>query len=240
MKSATIGAILKKRVKEKGYTQQKFTDVVGVKYSTLRKYMSGNSAYSYELLLEFSKHLDCSVDYLLGLSKSPIKEHHEIAEQTRLSEEAIQQIVKYASHYDDEFEGRRYIKCLDMMLCEDGMFSSICDFMLASRFVNDMYQGLVNMFQKPLYENPVIKKMGIEDDRRISVETQQMIDVVCKLKDMKAKMTPEFIAELRELDTQEEYNRGMEKMGGLLLEMFPYMSNPTSMDNAQRVTKRND
>lgn len=240
MEKAIIGDVLRKRIKEKKYTQQKFAEITGVKYSTLKKYMSGKAAYSYELLLVFSKHLDCSVDYLLGLSKSPIKEHHEISEQTRLSEEAIQQIVKYASHYDDEYEGRRYIKCLDMMLCEDGMFSSICDFLIASRFVNDMAQGFTDMMQKPIYENPAVKKMGIEEDKRISLENQQMINVVCKLKDMKAKMTPEFIAELKELDTEEEYNRGMEKISEVLMKMFPYMSLPTSTESAKGITKRNN
>lgn len=217
MEKATIGAILKKRVKEKGYTQQEFADVVGVKYSTLRKYMSGKAAYSYELLLLFSEHLDCSVDYLLGLSKSPIKEHHEISEQTRLSEEAIKKIVKYASHYDDEFEARRYIKCLDMMLCEDGVFNSICDYLIASKYVQDIYKCMIDMAEKSIKENPVIKKMEIEDDRKISLETQQMVDVLNKLKDLKIKMTPEFIAELKKLDTEKEYDKQMAQMEEIIL-----------------------
>ena len=93
MERDKIGAILKSRIKEKGYTQEKFAEAVGVKYSTLKKYMYGKSTYSYELLLRFAEKLECSVDYLLGQSKSPIREHHEIAEQTRLSEKAIQKIV---------------------------------------------------------------------------------------------------------------------------------------------------
>ena len=211
MEKATVGAILKKRVKEKGYTQEEFADVVGVKYSTLRKYMSGKSAYSYELLLEFSEALECSVDYLLGLSKSPIKEHHEIAEQTRLSEKAIAKIVKYAKYYDEEFEGRRFIKCLDMMICEDGFMSGVCDYLVASRFVNDITQGMTHMLQSAVYENLTVKKMGIEEDKRIPLESQQMINLVCMLKELKAKITPEFIEEIKKLYPMEKYEKDMKE-----------------------------
>jgi len=212
MEKATIGAILKRRVKERGYTQQRFAEVVGVKYSTLRKYMSGKAAYSYELLLIFAEELDCSVEYLLGLSKSPIKEHHEIAEQTRLSEEAISKLVKYARYYDEEFEARRYIKCLNMLLCEDGAFNSICDFFIASKFTNSIYQESMSAYEKLLQRNPTIKKLGIEDDRKLSVESQMMIDVMVRLKNLKAKMTPEFIEELKALDLEENLQKDWKKI----------------------------
>lgn len=218
MEKATIGAILKKRVKEKGYTQEQFASKVGVKYSTLRKYMSGKATYSYELLLMFSEELDCSVDYLLGLSVSPIKEHHEIAQQTRLSENAIAKIVKYAKDYDEEFEARRYIKCLDLVLCDDGMFNSICDFLLASKFINNMIQSLVSLGEYALRSNPKIQKLGIEENRKISVETQMMIDIICKLKDLKAKITPEFIEEMKEDGIEDDFVRVSEQIKGLLMQ----------------------
>ena len=224
MEKAIIGAVLKRRIKEKGYTQEKFAEVAGVKYSTLKKYLSGKATYSYELLIIFADILDCSFEYLLGYSQSPNPEHHEIAEQTRLSEEAINKIVKYASHYDDEFEARRYIKCLDRILCEDGVFFSICDFLIASKYVNKFSEKLIGGFQQILSMSPAIQKLQIEEDRQISLETQQMIDIICKLKDIKASMTPEFIAELKELDTQENYEKEMlkvnEALGGDLFSLF--------------------
>ncbi len=212
MEKAIIGAVLKRRIKEKGYTQERFAEVAGVKHSTLKKYLSGKATYSYELLIIFADILDCSFEYLLGYSQSPNPEHHEIAEQTRLSEEAISKIVKYASHYDDEFEARRYIKCLDRMLCEDGMFSSICDFLIASKPVNDIYKSIGDLFQMVINANPTVQKLGIEEDRQLSLETIQMIEVICKLKGMKADMTKEFIAELNELDTKEHYEKEMKKI----------------------------
>lgn len=216
MKKDMIGAILKKRIKEKGYTQQQFAEEAGISLAALKKYMRGETAYSYEVMDMLADKLECSYDYLLGLSKSPVKEHHEIAEQTRLSEEAIKKIVKYASHYDDNFEARTYIKCLDRMLCEDGVFSSICDYLMASRFANDMAQGFISILQNALYAQPAIQELGIEEDRKLSLEMIQMINIICMLKDMKARMTPEFIAELRALDTVEDYNSSKEKLSNYL------------------------
>lgn len=212
MEKATIGAILKKRVKEKGYTQEQFASKVGVKYSTLRKYMSGKASYSYELLLLFADELECSVDYLLGLSKSPIKEHHEIAEQTRLSEKAIAKIVKYAKWYDEEEEARRYIRCLDLVLCEDGMFSSICDYLLSSKFMDGMLQKLIGVGEQIFYSNPTIQKLGIEEDRKIPLETQHMINIICKLKDLKEKITQEFIKEMKADGIEDEFERVMDAL----------------------------
>lgn len=216
MEKATIGAILKRRVKEMGYTQERFAEKVGVRYSTLRKYMSGKATYSYELLLLFAEELECSVEYLLGLSKSPIQEHHEIAEQTRLSEKAIAKIVKYAKWYDEEPDARRYIKCLDLVLCEDGLFNSICDYLIASTFVNKMVQGLIDFQEEVLKYNPTIQKLEMEEDRRISMETQQMIDVICKLKDLKLKIATELNEELKAEGVEDAYDNAMKK----LKEMF--------------------
>lgn len=217
---ATIGAILRERIKEKGYSQQDFALEVGISLASLKKYMKGSTAYTYEVMEMLADKLECSYDYLLGLSKSPIKEHHEIAEQTRLSEKAISKIVKYASNYDDNFDAKRYIKCLDMMLCEDGVFSSICDYIISSRYVNDIQNLLVDTAQNAINNSPIVMAMGIEEDKKLSLETQQMIDVICRLKDMKMKMTPEFIAELKELDTDENYNKCAVKVNEFLSKLI--------------------
>lgn len=212
MEKARIGAILKQRIKEKGYTQEVFAEEVGIGYSTLKTYLSGETEYRYEDMKKFAEKLDCSYDYLLGLSKSPIKEYHEIAEQTRLSEKAIQKLVQYASHYDDSFEARRFIMSLDMILCEDGAFNSICDYFISSKFVDEMSKGLVGLMENALYQNPSIKELGMKQDLVLSLETQRMIDVITKLKDLKMKLTPEFIAELKKLDTEKDYQESMKKL----------------------------
>lgn len=212
MEKVIIGERLGKRIKEMGYTQQKFADMMGMKIETLHKYISGRNAYSLQLLIEFAEKLDCSYDYLLGYSKSPQREYHEIAEQTRLSEKAIQKLTQYASHYDDNFEAKRFIMSLDMILCEDGAFNSICDYFISSKFVDEMSKGLVSFMENALYQNPSIKELGMEQDLVLSLETQRMIDIIAKLKDLKMKLTPEFIAELKALDTEKDYQEAMKKL----------------------------
>lgn len=216
MEKAIIGAILKKRIKEKNYTQEQFAEEVGVKYSTLKKYLSGKTAYSYELLLEFAEKLDCSVEYLLGLSKSPNPEYHEIAEQTRLSEKAIEKICKYAKVYDTEFEGNSFIRTLDMLLCEDGAISSIRDYLISYRMLDIMNNLLINTVQSHINRSAVVMGMEIEEDKKISVETQMMINIVMQLKELKTKLTPEFLEDIKRLDTEEKFNQDMKKLSTLL------------------------
>lgn len=200
MERDKIGAILKSRIKEKGYTQEKFAEEVGVKHSTLKKYMYGKSTYSYELLLRFAEKLECSVDYLLGQSKSPIREHHEIAEQTRLSEKAIQKIVKYARHYDYNFEAKRYIKCLDLLICEDGAFPSLCDYLYASKSMQKYIESLINPMEMAILESPQIKEIDVPEDRKLSLETQYMNALLLAMKNLKNEVSEILIAELKELD----------------------------------------
>lgn len=212
MEKVIIGERLGKRIKEMGYTQQKFADMMGMRLDTLQSYIKGRSAYSLQSLIEFAEKLDCSYDYLLGYSKSPQREYHEIAEQTRLSEKAIQKLTQYASHYDDEFEGRRYVKSLDKLICEDGALNAIFDYFIACKPVDTMNKTLLMIMQNAVNENPAIKKMGIKADRIISLEEQQMIQVVSRLKDIKLNLSPEFIKEIEELDMKEDNERGMEKL----------------------------
>ena len=62
MEKATIGAILRKRIKEMGFTQKEFAEHVGIGESTLKKYMNGTHTYDYELLDRFATALECSYD----------------------------------------------------------------------------------------------------------------------------------------------------------------------------------
>ena len=47
MEKVIIGERLSKRIKDMGYTQQAFADLMGMKIDTLHSYISGRSAYSY-------------------------------------------------------------------------------------------------------------------------------------------------------------------------------------------------
>ena len=70
----TYGAILKKRIKEMGYTQEQFAEETGIPFGTLKKYLSGKSYYPIDLLKIFAEKLDCSYDYLMGFTVSPKRE----------------------------------------------------------------------------------------------------------------------------------------------------------------------
>ena len=231
MEKAKIGAILKARIKQQGFTQQEFADEVGVDVSTLKNYLSGKNAYDYEMLDRIAEKLECSYDYLLGLSKSPIKEHHEIAEQTRLSEEAIRKITQYASRYDVNFEAKRYIMCLDRMISEDGLFMSICDYLVASKNVHKMEQRVTEILQKSLWYilkmqnlydgDDELGKEIIQRDRIVSLETQAMIEFVVRMKEMKNGLTPEFVAEIKELDKETEFSKKIEEFEKIISMLMP-------------------
>lgn len=220
MEMRTIGTILKKRIKEMGYTQDEFADEVGIGLSTLRKYISGKNAYSYEVLDMFSEKLKCSYNYLLGKSKSPQDEFCNAVELTRLSEEALEKIHKYASCYDTDFEGRRYIKCLDMLICKDGAFKNICDFLIANKAMNEIYNLMLNAFNGSLNTFPTIKNLGIENDYKLNAESVMMIYIVSELKNLKAEMTPEFIEEIKALDLKNNSLNACQK----LQELYPTQS----------------
>lgn len=207
MEKVIIGERLSKRIKDMGYTQQAFADLMGMKIDTLHSYISGRSAYSYELLIEFAEKLGCSYDYLLGYSLSPKREYHEITEQTRLSEKAIEKIVSYAKFYNEDFNAKRFIMCLDTLLCYEGAFSSICDFMLASKHTQTLYKNVIESAQNKLRENLTTKNIPFEEDKRMTLETQHMLHMVSMLKDMKASMSQELIAEIKALDTQEFFEK---------------------------------
>ncbi len=98
----TIGTILKDRLKEMGITQVEFASRTEIGLSSLKKYMSGKVFYSIDTLELIANELDCSYDYLLGKSKTPKPELHEVKELTRLHDNAIEILQQYANQYDKD------------------------------------------------------------------------------------------------------------------------------------------
>ncbi len=210
MEKVIIGEILKTRIADMGFTQQEFADIMGMKKDTLRSYMNGSSAYSYELLIAFAEKLDCSYDYLLGYSKSPKREFHEVTEQTRLSEEAIEKIHKYAFHYDNEFEAKRYIELLDLLIREDGVLNTLFDYLIASRLVDEMYKSLVDVTNLMLSQHPTLKKLGVLNDYVQNLEEVQLVHVISELKDLKRKISQQSVDQIKRLDSYAEYIKQVE------------------------------
>ena len=212
MEKVIIGEILNKRIAEKGYTQQEFADLMGMKKDTLRSYMNGNSAYSYELLIEFAEKLDCSYDYLLGYSKSPKREYHELTEQTRLSNEALDKLYKYAQYYDTELEAKRYIGLLDLLIKSDGVLNAIFDYLLASNLVHGMYKDYVDICNKSLDKIPFIKNADVKNDYVMKLEELELMDVMYELKELKRAISQITVDEIKKLDAYEDYVKEIQKL----------------------------
>lgn len=85
----TIGTILKRRIKERGYSQVEFADACQISVTILKRYMKDEVTYSINLLKKFAELLDCSTDYLLGQADTPKKEIQTLKEQTHLSDGAL-------------------------------------------------------------------------------------------------------------------------------------------------------
>lgn len=108
------GTILKQRIKQKGYTQTQFAEECEISVSALKQYITDELPYSIALLERFSEKLDCSTDYLLAKSETPIQELHSLKEQTHLSDAALLTLEMENHDYcrevkDDEDELRKNI-----------------------------------------------------------------------------------------------------------------------------------
>lgn len=209
MEKDKIGAILGKRIKECGYTQEAFAEKSGISLASLKKYIRGSVAYNYEVLDILATELDCSYDYLLGKSPSPKREYHEITEQTHLSEEAIRNINKRAKYYEDDIEARRYILVLDKILCEETAFESISNYLFSTKPFSDIILELLEATQQTIYKNPSVEKLGIQSAKLISLEAQEAVDVIIHLKELKQALSSTFIELMSEFKVIETYREGI-------------------------------
>lgn len=64
MNMVTIGTILKDRIKEKGYTQEEFCELVGIGLSSLKKYMNGKVFYSIDKFVVFARSVLSTYEYI--------------------------------------------------------------------------------------------------------------------------------------------------------------------------------
>ncbi|MBE6664573.1 MAG: helix-turn-helix transcriptional regulator [Ruminococcaceae bacterium] len=143
MKTTTIGSILKKRIKEKGYTQEDFAEECGIGLSTLGKYMRGERMYNYELLEIFAKKLDCTYDFLLGKSVVPEKKYQDARNETKLSITSIDNIKKLS---EDK------LAVIDLLLSDMEMLEYFVTFFSITPEVNEHYIKIVNSdFIEKLY-----------------------------------------------------------------------------------------
>ena len=118
----TFGAILKREIKSKGFTQEIFAEKIGIGHATLKKYLSPkyNRYPNVELLLKICDVLDCDSDYLLGLQPHPRKETTDICSATGLSPSAVAALKirkrDQDSKFANELPGTLELKALNCIL----------------------------------------------------------------------------------------------------------------------------
>ena len=66
----SLGKTIKKELNEKGISQREFVKKIGINEANFSKYLKGEKTPQADTLIKISKGLNCSLDYLLGLSKT--------------------------------------------------------------------------------------------------------------------------------------------------------------------------
>lgn len=170
MQKATKGAILKHRIREMGYTQEEFSEVTGVAYSTLKKYLADKCPYDVDLLELFAEKLECSYDYLMGYSISPERELQSVKDATRLSDAAIRNLQKYAKEYD-KFEYDRYTTdALSVLLEDEPFIDAVTQYVKPKKEMVEYYEMVKEAY-----------KQQYEYELKIPLETANMMTIVNEL-----------------------------------------------------------
>lgn len=181
----TNGTILRKRIKEMGYTQQEFADKVPMPLATLKKYMSDRGMYSIDYLKRFSQLLDCSYDYLMGATVSPRRDIQDIKDATRLSDEAIDKIKRIVAKIDETDETNRIgaqnmIACLDIIIKTE-VYETIAGYLNS----DSLLKPIEDFVQEAMREVIGDEKLPVKLDNAYALTVIQELDK-CK-NEMKGK-----------------------------------------------------
>jgi len=98
----TKGTILKKRIKECGYTQEQFAEESGISLSALKKYISDTTKYDCDIMMIFSEKLNCSLDYLMGITETPQRELQTVKDKIGLDDNVIEYLQSIHDNNDIE------------------------------------------------------------------------------------------------------------------------------------------
>lgn len=200
MEKAKIGAILKKRIVDRGYTQEEFAEIAGIGYSSLKKYINGTSLYKVNLLEVFAEKLDCSYDYLMGKSFSPIREHQDISNELRLSDKAIKHIKNHANNYDEDFNMRKYIITLSTLIETDGLIRTIADYFIFCKKFEMMLSDGINILEQIIQSDPDLSKHYDTSDFGISTGGHLYADIMGKIVEAKYGLPNEYLDEVRDIN----------------------------------------
>ncbi len=205
MDTAKMGAILKKRIYEQGFTQEDFAEKSGIGYATLKKYLNGSIPYSIEKLETFADILDCSYDYLMGESRSPRREYLEISNELHLTDKAIDIIRKHAKNSDVFIGKKMYMVTLNAIIEKDGLLKSISDYLIGSKF-NDIFAGeFNNKLLQYFKDNNILDDDINEPDFHFSTSTITIMEIIEKLAEIKANAPKELTEDIKKEYQQEDF-----------------------------------
>lgn len=181
----TYGTILRKRIKEMGYTQQEFADKVPMPLATLKKYMSDRGMYSIDYLKRFGELLDCSYDYLMGATVSPRRDIQDIKDATRLSDEAIDKIKRIVAKIDGtdvttRIGAQNMIACLDIIIKTE-VYETIAGYLNS----DSLLKPIEDFVQEAMREVIGDEKLPVKLDNAYALTVIQELDK-CK-NEMKGK-----------------------------------------------------
>lgn len=168
----TYGAILKKRIKEMGYTQQNFADMVGVPLGTLKKYLSDKSVYPIDLLKIFAENLDCSYDYLMGYTVSPQREYQDLKDISRLTDKAIDRLKVFGQAYENGDMGSNAADAVSKMLEMENLVETVAVYFYANDVAIEGMGKFVQMIEQAVSPEVVVEEPSI------SMETVLMMSVM--------------------------------------------------------------
>ena len=168
---------IKKELNAKGISQRDFVKSVGIDEANFSKYLKGDKVPRADTLIKIAKGLDCSLDYLLGLSKAKYVEPTEddkailkVSELTGLEIETIEKLIdginnckKYAMNENVETKKDNYTGLpiyLEYGLYKDGQDSKnkllATDFFYLVNFLNvyiKNYAEITKDYYVPLFDN---------------------------------------------------------------------------------------
>lgn len=181
----SIGDRLCRRIAEMGYTQEQFCELSGVPKSTLTKHMNNSISYRIDTLMKYAEVLDCSYDYLLGYSKSPKREYHDVVEQTGLSIEAIENLTFCVKHIDNSM-AKDMLDIVSSLICHKSFVRDLRDYLGMNKQMLDVTNKMVDMTFSKVPDSLGIK---YEELKKSEVELPLLICVMNDLAELKHDYT---------------------------------------------------
>lgn len=174
-----MGKRIKDKRKEKGFSQKRLAEMIGLEYRTLLKWEKGNLNHKIDLpvFLKLCDVLEIDMPYLLGNNYST-RELKTICEYTGLSEKAIKNIRHEVSEAGDS----RNILMLDLLLSDKETFISLMQNMISlinpSSVVIDknLYNKLSNENGDLVISPAIIAKLADETPDSIYSSMRASID----------------------------------------------------------------